>query len=202
MKLFLTPGACSLSPHIALREAGLPFDFEQVDLKTKQTKSGADYRKVNPKGSVPALQLDNGQVLTEGPAIVQYIADQKPASKLAPAAGSFERSRLQEWLNYNCSELHKLFGPLFNPATPEDQKQATKAAIGAKFDFVNRSLEGKQFLLGDTFSVADGYLFVILTWSKHVGIDLSRWPALNSFFDRVVGRPAVQAAMKAEGLIQ
>lgn len=202
MKLFLTPGACSLSPHIALREAGLQFDFEQVDLKTKQTKSGADYRKVNPKGAVPALQLDNGQVLTEGPAIVQYVADQKPASKLAPACGTFERSRLQEWLNYIASELHKLFGPLFNPATPEDQKQSTKTAIGTKLDFVNHSLEGKQFLMGDTFTVSDGYLFTILTWTKHVGMDLNRWPALNSYFDRVVGRPAVQAAMKAEGLIQ
>jgi glutathione S-transferase len=202
MKLFLTPGACSLSPHIALREAGLQFDFEQVDLKTKQTKSGADYRKVNPKGAVPALQLDNGQVLTEGPAIVQYVADQKPGSKLAPAAGTLERSRLQEWLNYTCSELHKPFGPLFNPATPEDQKQATKTAIGTKFDFVNHSLEGKQFLVGDSFTVADGYLFVILTWAKHVGMEVNRWAALNSFFDRVAGRPAVQAAMKAEGLIK
>jgi glutathione S-transferase len=202
MKLFLTPGACSLSPHIALREAGLQFDFEQVDLKTKQTKSGADYRKVNPKGAVPALQLDNGQVLTEGPAIVQYIADQKPALKLAPAAGTLERSRLQESLNYICSELHKMFGPLFNPATPADQQNATKTAIGTKFDLVNRSLEGKQFLLGDAYTVADGYLFVILTWAKHVGMDLGRWPAINSFFDRVFGRPATQAAMKAEGLIK
>lgn len=202
MKLYLTPGACSLSPHIALREAGLPFEFEQVNLQNKQTKSGADYRKVNPKGAVPALQLDNGQVLTEGPAIVQYIADQKPGAKLAPAAGTMERYRLQEWLNYICSELHKSFVPLFNPATSEDQKQAAKTGISAKFDHVNKSLEGKQYLLGDTFTIADGYLFVILTWAKHVGMDLSRWSGLNSFFDRVFKREAVQTAMKAEGLIK
>jgi len=202
MKLFLTPGACSLSPHIALREAGLPFEFEHVVLQNKTTKSGADYRKVNPKGSVPALQLDNGQVLTEGPAIVQYVADQKPAAKLAPAAGTLERYRLQEWLNYVCSELHKSFVPLFNPATSEDQKQAAKTAISAKFDHVNKSLAGKQFLLGDGFTVADGYLFVILTWAKHVGMDLSRWTEINSFFDRVFKREAVQSAMKAEGLIK
>ena len=202
MKLFLTPGACSLSPHIALREAGLPFEFEQVDLKAKTTKSGADYRKVNPKGSVPALQLDNGQVLTEGPAIVQYVADQKPAAKLAPAAGTLERYRLQEWLNYICSELHKSFVPLFNPNASEEQKQAAKTAIGAKFDHVNKSLAGKQYLLGDGFTVADGYLFVILTWAKHVGMDLSRWTELNSFFDRVFKRDSVQSAMKAEGLIK
>jgi glutathione S-transferase len=200
MKLFFTPGACSLSPHIALREAGMPFDLEQVDLKSKQTKSGGDYRAVNPKGSVPALQLDNGQVLTEGPAIVQYIADQKPQSKLAPAAGTFERYRLQEWLNYLSSELHKMYSPLFNPATPADQQQAIKSAIGTKLELVNRNLEGKQFLMGDTFTVADGYLFTILSWSKHVGMNV---PAgLNSYFDRIVSRPAVQSAMKAEGLIK
>ena len=200
MKLYLTPGACSLSPHIALREAGLPFDSEQVDLATKQTKSGSDYRKVNPKGSVPALQLDNGQILTEGPAIVQFIADLKPQSKLAPAAGTFDRYRLQEWLNYTSSELHKRFGQLFNPALTEDQKSATIAAIGTELDFVNKSLGSDQYLLGDTFTVADAYLFVVLSWTKYFGIDLGRWARLKSYFDRIAGRPSVKAAMQAEGL--
>lgn len=200
MKLYLTPGACSLSPHIALREAGLPFDSEQVDLATKQTKSGSDYRKVNPKGSVPALQLDNGQILTEGPAIVQFIADLKPQSKLAPAAGTFDRYRLQEWLNYTSSELHKRFGQLFNPALTEDQKSATIAAIGTELDFVNKSLGSQQYLLGETFTVADAYLFVVLSWTKYFGIDLGRWAALKSYFDRIAGRPNVKAAMQAEGL--
>jgi glutathione S-transferase len=200
MKLFLTPGACSLSPHIALKEAGLPFDFEQVDLATKLTKSGADYRKVNPKGSVPALELNNGQILTEGPAIVQYIADQKPQSKLAPPAGSLERYRLQEWLNYTSSELHKKFGQLFNPALTEDQKKSTIAGIGTELDFVNKSLANKQFLVGDTFTVADGYMFVVLSWTKYFGIDLGRWSGLKSYFDQIAARPSVKAAMQAEGL--
>lgn len=200
MKLYLTPGACSLSPHIALREAGLKFDFEQVDLATKLTKSGADYRKVNPKGAVPALQLDNGQILTEGPAVVQYIADQKPDSKLAPAAGSFDRYRLQEWLNYTASELHKKFGQLFNPAITEDQKKATIAGIGTELDYVNKSLGSRQYLLGDTFTVADGYLFVVLSWTKYFGIDLGRWSGLKAFSDRIAARPSVKAAMQAEGL--
>lgn len=200
MKLFLAPGACSLSPHIALREAGLEFDFEQVDLSSKRTKSGSDYRKVNPKGVVPALQLDDGQVLTEGPAIVQYIADQKPQSKLAPAAGTLERYRLQEWLNYISSELHKGFNLLYSPATPQDMKESTLAAIAAEFDFIVKNLDGKQFLLGDTFTVADCYLFTVLTWTKPFGIDLGRWPALKSYFERVKARPAVRAAMRTEGL--
>ncbi|MGH7907702.1 MAG: glutathione transferase GstA [Candidatus Binataceae bacterium] len=200
MKLFFAPGACSLSPHIALREAGLPFDLEQVDLKSKQTKSGADYRTINPKGAVPALQLDNGQVLTEGAAIVQYIGDQKPASKLTPPAGSFERYRLQEWLNYIASEVHKQFSPLFNPNSPEERKQEAKTNLGNRFDFVAKSLDGKQYLMGDTFTAADCYLFTMLGWAKHTGIDLGRWPSLKSYAERVGARPAASAALKAEGL--
>ena len=197
MKLYLTPYACSLSPHIALREAGIPFDIEVVDLGTKKTKSGGSYTSVNPKGYVPALEIEGGQVLTEGPAIVQYIADQKPASKLAPPAGSFERYRLQEWLNFITSELHKSVGSLFaNP--PEAWKETVKARVAGRFDTLSKSLQGKDYLMGSTFTVADAYLFVILTWTSHVGIDLSKWPVLTAYFERVKARPAVKAALDAE----
>ena len=197
MKLYLTPYACSLSPHIALREAGIPFDIEVVDLGTKKTKSGGNYTSVNPKGYVPALEIEGGQVLTEGPAIVQYIADQKPASKLAPPAGSFERYRLQEWLNFITSELHKSFGALFsNP--PEAWKETLKTRIAGRFDMLSKSLQGKDYLMGSTFTVADAYLFVILSWTGHVGIDLSKWPVLTAYFERIKARPAVKAALDAE----
>ena len=197
MKLYLTPHACSLSPHIVLREAGIPFDIEVVDLGTKKTKSGGNYASVNPKGYVPALEIEGGQVLTEGPAIVQYIADQKPASKLAPPAGSFERYRLQEWLNFITSELHKSFGSLFaNP--PEAWKETVKTRVASRFDTLSKSLQGKDYLMGSTFTVADAYLFVILSWTSHVGIDLSKWPVLTAYFERVKARPAVKAALNAE----
>ena len=197
MKLYLTPHACSLSPHIVLREAGIPFDIEVVDLGTKKTKSGGNYTSVNPKGYVPALEIEGGQVLTEGPAIVQYIADQKPASKLAPPAGSFERYRLQEWLNFITSELHKSFGALFsNP--PEAWKETLKTRIAGRFDMLSKSLQGKDYLMGSTFTVADAYLFVILSWTSHVGIDLSKWPVLTAYFERIKARPAVKAALDAE----
>ena len=197
MKLYLTPHACSLSPHIVLREAGIPFDIEVVDLGTKKTKSGGNYTSVNPKGYVPALEIEGGQVLTEGPAIVQYIADQKPASKLAPPAGSFERYRLQEWLNFITSELHKSFGALFsNP--PEAWKETLKTRIAGRFDMLSKSLQGKDYLMGSTFTVADAYLFVILSWTGHVGIDLSKWPVLTAYFERIKARPAVKAALDAE----
>jgi glutathione S-transferase len=198
MKLYLTPGACSLSPHIVLREAGIPFDTEVVDLGSKRTKSGSDYTSVNPKGYVPALEIEGGQVLTEGPAIVQYLADQKPATKLAPPAGSFERYRLQEWLNFITSELHKSFGPLFSPATPEAWKETLKTRIGSRFDQLSKSLQGKDYLMGSTFTVADAYLFTILTWAPHVGIDLGKWPVLTAYAERVRTRPAVKAALDAE----
>jgi glutathione S-transferase len=200
MKLYLTPGACSLSPHIVLREGKFAFETEQVDLGTKKTKSGADYRAINPKGAVPALQLDNGQVLTEGSAIVQYLADLKPEAKLAPAAGTFERVRLQEWLNYIASEIHKGFSPLFNAKAPAEWKQIVKDNLAARFDFLTKSLASKPYLMGDNFTVADAYLYTILTWSKHTGVDLGKWPALAAFMDRVSGRPAVRATLEAEGL--
>jgi glutathione S-transferase len=202
MKLFFSPGACSLSPHIVLREAGLDFELEKVNLGTKQTKTGANFRTINPKGYVPVLQLDDGQVLTEGSAIVQYLADRKPEAKLAPPWGTMERYRLQEWLNYIATELHKGFSPLFSPRLPEEQKQATREALGARFDFVSKSLEGKEYLLGATFSVADAYLFTILSWTEHAAIDLAKWPALQAYVARVAARPAVRAALKAEGLVK
>jgi glutathione S-transferase len=198
MKLYFAPGACSLSPHIALAESGLAFETEKVDLRTKVTKSGQDYRRVNPKGSVPALVLDNGEVLTEGPAIVQYVADQKPESKLAPPAGTFERYRLQEWLNFISSELHKAFSPLFRPDTPEETKKSSVAAIRSKLDHVAKALEDRLFLMGDEFTVADGYLYTILGWSKFGGIDLGDWVAIKAYYDRVAARPAVQLAQAAE----
>jgi glutathione S-transferase len=197
MKLYYSPGACSLSPHIVLNEAGLAFDAETVDLGAKKIKSGADYKAINPKGAVPALQLDNGQVLTEGSAIVQYLADQKPATKLAPAAGTMERYRLQEWLNYIASEVHKGFSPLFNPKATDEWKQVVKDNLGAKFDYLSKQLQGKDYLMG-AFNVADAYLFTILSWSKHMNIDLAKWPALAQYMERVGARPAVKATLEAE----
>jgi glutathione S-transferase len=198
MKLYISPGACSLSPHIVFREAGIPFDMEAVDLGTKRTKSGKDFKAINPKGSVPVLELEGGQVLTEGPAIVQYLADQKPASKLAPPAGTMDRYRLQEWLNYVTSEMHKAYSPLFNPQTPDAYKETSRTNIGNRFDFLSKSLQGKDYLMGSTFTVADAYLFVILGWSGHVGIDLAKWPVLQAYWDRIAARPAVKAALDAE----
>lgn len=202
MKLYLSPGACSLSPHIVLREAGLTFETEKVNLKTKETETGGDYRTVNPKGSVPALKLDNGEVLTEGPVIVQYLADSAPAAKLAPASGTKERYRLQEWLNYITSELHKGFSPLFNPKAPDEWKSIVKENLGVRFDYLSKRLDGKKYLLGDGFSVADAYLFTILGWTKPTGIDLGKWPVLKDYVARVAARPAVHAAMVAEGLVK
>ncbi len=198
MKLFYIPGACSLSSHIVLRELGLPFELERVDTKAGRTASGADFRKLNPKGYVPVLQLDDGQVITECAAIVQYLADRKPEARLAPPAGTLERTRLQEWLNYIAAELHKGFGPLFNPKLAPEARQAARGALEAKLGFVASGLEGKSFLLGEGFSVADAYLFVVLSWAPFVGLDLGRWPRLQAFVDRVAARPAVQAARKAE----
>lgn len=201
MKLYFTPGACSLSPHIALREAGLPFDIDQVDLANKQTKSGTDFRTINPKGYVPALQLDDGQVLTEAAVIVQYIADRKPEAKLAPPAGTRERYVLQEWLNFIATELHKGLSPLFKPDVPEAWQQVVKDAIAARFDFLTKRLQGKPYVMGESFSVADGYLFTILNWTNFVKIDLGKWPTIKAYQERIAARPAVRAALKAEGLV-
>ena len=198
MKLYLSPGACSLSPHIVLREAGIPFDFETVDLASKRTKSGADFKAINPKGYVPALELEGGQILTEGPAIVQYLADQKPAAKLLPPAGSMDRYRVQEWLNYITSELHKSFGPLFSPKTPQEWKDTLKSNLAGRFDLLSKKLQDKDYLMGSSFTVADAYLFTILSWTGHVGLDLGKWPVLKAYYDRVGARPAVKAAREAE----
>lgn len=198
MKLYFSPGACSLSPHIVLREAGLPFTLEKVDLRSKQTASGRDYNTINPKGAVPALELDDGQLLTEGPAVVQYLADLVPEKQLAPPAGSMPRYRLIEWLNFVSTELHKGFSPLFNPAMPEEAKKLTLDRLLSRFDYVATQLQNGPYLLGSQFTVADAYLFVILRWSGAFSIDLARWPALAAYFNRVEQRPAVQAALAAE----
>jgi glutathione S-transferase len=200
MKLYYNPGACSLSPHIALREAGLPFELVKVDMSSKKTDKGDDFTKISVKGQVPALQLDNGELLTEGSAIVQYVADQKPDLKLAPAAGTMARYRLAEWLNYVASEIHKGVGALFNSKYSDDTKQIMKDALNAKFDYLSAQLQKHPFLAGDNFTVADGYLFTCLSWTPYVGIDLAKWPTLASYVAKIAGRPAVQAALKAEGL--
>ena len=202
MKLYFSPGACSLSPHIALVEAGLAFEAVPVDLKTHQLTVGADYYPISPKGYVPLLELDNGERLTEGPAIVQYIADQVPAKNLAPANGTMARYRLQEALNFISTELHKGIGGLFNPAMPEEAKALMRARGSMRLQWVNEQLEGKQYLMGDTFTVADAYLFTVANWTGHVGIDRSTLTNLEAYMVRVAARPAVQAAMKAEGLIK
>ena len=201
MKLYFSPGACSLSPHIAFRETGQSFDLIQVDTKTKKTKAGDDFLAVNPKGMVPVLVLDNGEVLTEGPAIVQYIADKKPGS-LLPASGSAERYRVLEWLNYITSEIHKAFTPMFKPNTPEDYKTISKDNLATRFGYLDGKLAGKQFLTGDNFTVADAYLFTVVNWSKFHNIDVAKWPNLKAFMDRVAARPKVQEAMQAEGLLK
>ncbi len=202
MKLYYSPGACSLSPHIALAEAGLAYTTEKVDLKTKKTETGADFFAINPAGYVPALVLDNGETLTEGPAIVQYIADLAPAKKLAPPAGSFERVRLQEVLNFISTELHKSFSPLFNPTAPEEWKTFTRGLIGRRLDVVEQKLAGRDYLMGD-FSVADGYLFTVLGWGRLVGVEVKEnRPLVAAYLGRVMARPGVQQAMKEEGLIK
>jgi glutathione S-transferase len=202
MKLYYTSGACSLSPHIVLLEAGLPFTMEKVDLKTKKTENGVDFLTINSKGAVPALQFDDGRVLTEGPAIVQYLADLKPESGLAPRAGSFERYQLMELLNYITSELHKGFSPLFNPGISADWKAAALANLDKKFQWLTGYLGSRTFLMGDAFTVADSYLFTVLSWSARLGIDLAKWHVLTAYLARVRHRPKVQEALKAEGLIE
>jgi glutathione S-transferase len=200
MKLYFAPGACSLSPHIVLRETDTQFDLEQVNNQEKKTKSGVDYWTINGKGQVPVLELDNGERLTEGPVIVQYIADKKPAAGLIPAAGTPERYRVQEWLNFITSELHKSFGPIFRPTTPDAYKAISKENLGKRFDWVDKQLVGKQYLTGDKFTVADAYLFTVVRWSPRVEIDLAKWPNLKAYVDRVAARPKVTEALKAEGL--
>jgi len=202
MKLYYSNGACSLSPHIVLRESGLPFTLVRASTKTHALDDGTDYYTINPKGSVPLLELDNGERLTEGPAIVQYIADQAPDKNLAPANGTFARYRVQEWLNFITSEIHKTYSPLFRPNTPDEFKTIARDALKKKYEYVEGKLEGKNYLTGDAFCVADAYLFVVTTWAPHVGLDLSAFKNINAFMERMRARPAVQEALKAEGLLK
>jgi glutathione S-transferase len=200
MKLYFLPGACSLSPHIVLRETGANFELEKVNLQEKKTAGGGDYLAVNPKGQVPVLVLDSGETLTEGPVIVQYLADQNPAAGLAGTPGTMERYRVQEWLNFITSELHKSFGPLFRPTTPDAYKEISRENIGKRFDWVDQQLSGKPYLTGDRFTVADAYLYTILRWGAHTGVDTAKWPNITAYMERVAARPKVQEALKAEGL--
>lgn len=202
MKLYFVPGACSLAPHIALREAGVQFDIVKVDPQTKKTDSGEDFNKVNPKGYVPAIKLDDGSVLTEASVLVQFAADQKPEAGLAPKQGTMERYRMMEWLNFIATELHKGFGPLWNPNSPEQVKEGAKANLSKRLDLLDAHFATHPFLMGDKFSVADGYLFTVLNWANFVKFDLSKWNKVGDFMGRVASRPKVQEALKAEGLIK
>ncbi len=202
MKLYYAPGACSLSPHIVSREAGIDLEFERADIAQKKTETGKDFWGVNPKGQVPVLETDDGQKLTEGPVIVQYLADQKPGSGLVPAPGTIDRYRVQEWLSFVGSEMHKTYGPLFRPTTPEEFKVLSREVIGRRIAWLDKELAGKQYLMGDKFTVADAYLFTVLRWSPRVGVDLSKSANVVAYVDRVAARPKVQEALKAEGLLQ
>jgi len=200
MKLYFSPGACSLSPHIALKEAGLPHELVKVDIRAKKLSNGSDFKAINPKGQVPALHLDNGDVLTEGPVIVQYIADQAASKNLAPAAGTRDRYRLQEWLNFISTELHKSFSPLFNPTMPDEVKSFFRSRLIDKFTYVDEQLADNDYLMGAQFSVADGYFFTMLRWADTNKLDLSALRNLTAYKERVLARPQVREAMKAEGL--
>lgn len=202
MRLFYASGACSLSPHIVALEAGIELRLQKVDLKSKTVAAEGDFYGVNPKGYVPALELDNGEILTEGPAIVQYLADLAPQKGLAPSADTFERYRLQEWLGYINSELHKSYSPLFHPETPAQTRTERLAYLNKRYAIVEKRLERHPYLLGAAFTVADAYLFTITNWAAHVKLDLTPFPNLRAFQERVAARPAVKAAMKAEGLIK
>jgi glutathione S-transferase len=202
MKLYYSPGACSLSPHIALQESGLPFEAIAAPTKTHKLPDGTDYYTINPLGYVPLLVLDDGTQLREGPAIVQYIADQVPAKNLAPGNGTMARYKLQEWLTFIGTELHKGFSPLFNPATPEEFKAMTVTKLMGRLKFTDELLAGNNYLMGDTFTVADGYLFTVTNWAAFVGMDISGFANIAAFRARVAARPAVVAAMTAEGLIK
>ena len=202
MKLYYSPGACSLSPHIALRESGLAFEPLLASTKSHKLQDGTDYYGINPLGYVPLLELDDGTRLREGPAIVQYIADQVPQKNLAPANGTMARYQLQSWLTFIGTELHKGFSPLFNPATPEDYKPMVKDRLVSRLKWVDGELASKPYLMGESFTVADGYLFTVTNWTKHVGIDISGLTNLGAFMARMAARPAVQEALRAEGLLK
>lgn len=201
MKLYYSPGACSLASHIVLRESGLAFDLLRTSTKTHVTADGVDFYTINPKGAVPVLEIANGERLTEGPVILQYLADQVPQKQLAPPAGSMDRYRLQEWLNYLTSELHKSFGPLFWPAMPDEAKALFKGSITRKLGWIDSKLDGRSFLMGETFTVADAYLYTLVNWTKPLGISTDEFPHLLAFMAKVGARPAVGDALKAEGLV-
>lgn len=202
MKLYYSPGACSLSAHIILREGGFSFDTEKVDFATKKTATGTDYLSVNPNGYVPSLVLNDGYILTEVPAIIQYLADRVPEKNLAPAAGTIERYQLMQWLNFISTELHKGFSPLFNAQAPAQWKTIVAAQLGRRLNMASHQLESNYWLMGPEFTVADAYLFTVLNWGKHVGIEIDRWPVLKAYQGRVFERPAVRATMDAEGLLR
>ena len=202
MKLYYSPGACSLSPHITLHESGLKFEHVLASTKTHQLEDGTDYYTINPLGYVPVLELDDGTRLTEGSAIVQYIADQAPGKNLAPPNGTVRRTQMQSWLNFIGTEIHKGFSPLFNPATPAEYKTMAIDKLMSRLKWVDGELAGKQYLMGDDFSVADPYLFTVTNWAPKVGMDISGFANLAAFRERMAARPAVQAAMKEEGLIK
>ena len=202
MKLYYSPGACTLSPHIALLEAGLPYDLVKVDLKAKKLENGDDYLKVNPKGQVPALALDSGELVTEGPVIVQMIADKAAGTNLAPARDTAERYKLLEWLNFLTSEVHKSFGPMFSPVLADDAKAFFKDRVMGKFKYLDGALAGHDYLMGKQFTVADGYLFTMLTWADRMKFDLSGMPNLVAYRERVAARPKVKEALTKEGLMK
>jgi glutathione S-transferase len=201
MKLYYSPRACSLSPHIVLRELGLPFQLERVDLKAKKTESGADFAEINPKGYVPVLELDDGRRLTEGPAVIQYLGDLKPDSRLVPPATAFERYQLQEWLNFIGTELHKRFSVFFNPNASEEWKETTRADISRRLAWVDSTLGTKTYLMGDVFTAADAYLYTVLRWAQPNRIELEPWPKLAAYYGAIDKRPRVREALKAEGLL-
>ncbi|MEQ9812968.1 MAG: glutathione transferase GstA [Azospirillaceae bacterium] len=203
MKLYYSPGTCSLAVHIALREIDAEFDLEKVDLAAKRTEAGDDFNAINPNGYVPTLRLDDGEILFEAPAVLQYIADSRPERALAPAAGSLDRVRLQQYLNYTASELHKSFSPFFAATKPEGVwREAALAKLHRRFDYLDRLLaDGREYLMGDTFTVADAYTFVVASWADPVGIGLENWPHVKAYVERVSRRPQVRAAMQREGLI-
>jgi glutathione S-transferase len=202
MKLYYSPGACSLASHIALYETGLPFETDQIIKTTKMTFGGENFMHLNPKGYVPAIKLNDGSVLTEGAAVLQYIADQTPDSGLAPKAGTMERYRLQEWLTFISSEIHKSFSPFFNKDASDDTKNIARNNLNKRLPLVEAQLAKTPYLMGDHFTVADAYLFVVVGWSKHAGFDLGPFPKIQEYLARIAARPAVQAALKAEGLIK
>lgn len=202
MKLYYMPGTCSLASHITLHETGLPFEIEKLDAATKKTASGEDFMQINPKGYVPTVRLDDGSILTEGAAILQYIADRQPGTGLAPGSGTMERYRLQEWLTFISTEIHKAFGPLFHKAATKEAKTSARNLLVKRLGYVEASLADKPYLMGDKFTVADAYLFTVVRWSSFAGLDLGPFPKLGEYMVRVAARPNVQAAMKAEGLLK